>query len=446
MVRYILSVLGFLVIIINNLTIAQDTLLVQKYIDVLTITEDTLNNNNEKLNLNRAIILGLKNNPELKALNLEISAFQAKGMQAGLYPNPEIGVDLENIFGTNDYTAFNGSENTIYLSQNVILGGKLSKAKKVQLLNSNLAKWDVEINRLKLIKEIRKTFVEISSLQLQNQLNHKLLAISREFIENLQKRIHAGKASQAEEARASLISTALEIKIQETEMKLASEVAKLNTLLGIPSIEYSSIENNCYLNYDIPAYDSLKKLIIRSPHLAKYNSAINKLKAQEELEKSKVIPDLSLTFGFRKLNETSSSAFVLGASVPIPIFNNNKGNIQYTQIKQQQTAFSYRKELLRLEAKLQFLLNNIEAFQQSINKLLNASIPQAKEALKIISEGNMVGRFNVLDVLDAQKNLFYLESQFVDVVKQYNKNVIELENLTLTKFNYENKIRIEDNE
>ena len=426
MVRYILSVLGFVVIIVNNLTIAQDTLLVQKYIDALTITEDTLKSSNKKLNLNDAIILGLKNNPELKALNLEVSAFQAKGVQTALYPNPEIGVDLENIFGTNDYTAFNGSENTIYLSQNVILGGKLSKAKKVQLLNSNLAQWNVEINRLKLIKEIRKTFVEISSLQLQNQLNHRLLAISREFIENLQKRIRAGKVSQAEEARASLISTALEIKIQETEMKLASEVAKLNTLLGIPSIKYSSIENTCYLNYEIPAYDSLKEFIINSPYLAKYNSAIGKLKAQEELEKSKVIPDLSLTFGFRKLNETSSSAFVLGASVPIPIFNNNKGNIQYTQIKQQQTVFNYRKELLRLEAKLQFLLNNIEAFQQSINKLLNASIPQAKEALKIINKGNMVGRFNVLDVLDAQKNLFYLESQFVDVVKQYNKNVIEL--------------------
>ncbi len=446
MVRNILSVLGIVAIIVNNLAIAQDTLSVKKYIDAITITGDTVNHNNKKLHLNDAIILGLRNNPELKARNLEISAFQAKRMQAGLYPNPEIGVDLENIFGTNDYTAFNGSEKTIYLSQDVVLGGKLSKAQKVELLNSKLAKWDLELNRLILIKEIRKTFVEITTLQLQNELNQKLLQISRDFIENLQKRILAGKTSQAEEARASLISTALEIKIQETEMKLASETAKLNSLLGTQNIKYSSIENNCYLNYDIPEYDSLKKRIVLSPYLAKYNSVMNKLKAQEELEKSKVIPDLSLTFGFRKLNETSSSAFVLGASVPIPLFNNNKGNIQYAQIKQQQTLFNYRKDLLQLEAKLQFLLNNIKTFQQSINKLRNASIPKAKEALKIINEGNMVGRFNVLDVLDAQKNLFYLESQFIDVVKQYNENVIELENLTLTKFNYENKVRIESNE
>ena len=76
-----------------------------------------------------------------------------------------------------------------------------------------------------------------------------------------------------------------------------------------------------------------------------------------------------------------------------------------------------------------------------INKLENESLPKARNAFDIISEGNLVGRFMVLDVLDSQRSLYELESQYVNAVAEYNRNVIELEELTLTKFNYNKNAR-----
>jgi cobalt-zinc-cadmium efflux system outer membrane protein len=155
---------------------------------------------------------------------------------------------------------------------------------------------------------------------------------------------------------------------------------------------------------------------------------------------------LSISLGVRRLSETSDNVFVLGASIPIPLFDDNRGNIQEAIIREDQTKYEYSGVLNQTEASLKFLYNNIKAFEVMIDKLEKESIPKAKDAFKIINEGNLVGRFNVLDVLDAQRSLFELESQYVTAVAQYTRNVIELEELTLTKFNFEQKARIQENE
>jgi len=51
---------------------------------------------------NDVLVLGqtLMHNPELKVFSLEIRAAQARRLQAGLWPNPEIDIEMENIGGT----------------------------------------------------------------------------------------------------------------------------------------------------------------------------------------------------------------------------------------------------------------------------------------------------------------------------------------------------------
>jgi len=431
---------------------AQDSTAVNKFYNnfLRSNNYDSLNSGKlkttEYLGLNKAIILGLKNNPRLKSKKLEINAFQAAALQAGLYPNPEVGVELENFLGSGEFNSFNASENTFSITQDFVLGGRLNKAEKIQLINSNIAEWELEKERLNLISEIRKSFTIISSLQHQNDLNKKLLQISRDFLINLERRIKAGKVSPAESSRASLITTSLEIQIQNTEMQFASETTRLKALLGKPNLEFTSVENICNLQYNIPQLDELSNLIIQSPTLAQFKTEMKRVKAAVGLEKSKVIPDLSVSLGLRRINETSDNVFVLGLSLPIPLFDNNKGNIQEALIREDQTKYNFSSTLNQARARLNFLYNNIKAYGTMLQKLEKESIPKAKNAFKIINKGNLLGRFTVLDVLDSQRSLFELESQYVSAVAEYNRNIIELEELTLTKFKFEYKARIPNNE
>src|SRR5262245_33257394 len=84
-----------------------------------------------ELTLARAIEAALLNNPDLHASAYELSAAQARIVQAGLRPNPELGVELENFAGSGALQGVDALETTLSLSQVVELGGKRTLRRSV---------------------------------------------------------------------------------------------------------------------------------------------------------------------------------------------------------------------------------------------------------------------------------------------------------------------------
>src|SRR4030066_235049 len=77
--------------------------------------------------LRDAVALSLVNNPKLKAFSLDIRAAEARKLQAGLLPNPEIDVEVEEFGGTGDRTGFDSSQTSIQIAQLIELSDKRSK-------------------------------------------------------------------------------------------------------------------------------------------------------------------------------------------------------------------------------------------------------------------------------------------------------------------------------
>ncbi len=437
--------------ILTVATFAQNRSNIKNYYEKLGIesAENQLQNVEGEiplLKLNDAIMIGLSHSPKLKGYAMEIQKYKASALQTKLYPNPEVGFDLENIFGSGGYGGIGNSESTFFISQNVVINKKLKAGYKVEILKSDVASWQLEKEKLLLISGIRKSFINISSLKHKEKLNKRLLEISLQFQKNLQRRAEAGKVSPAEVVRASLISTSLEIVIRKGEMEIASEIEKLKRILGLTELSFNQVEDICNLEYEIPNFEKLQNLMLNNPGLARYRTEIKSNSAEIIFQKTLAIPDVSLSLGFRRINETKDNVMLIGASIPINIFNDNRGNIQKAQINAKQTKQFYEASILNYEAQLNYLVNNTKAYSVMIEKLENELLPNARKAYEIISNGNMLGRFTVLDVLDAQRSLYELESQFVNAVAEYNLNVVELEELTLTKFKFNNKARIFDNE
>ncbi len=68
----------------------------------------------------------------------------------------------------------------------------------------------------------------------------------------------------------------------------------------------------------------------------------------------------------------------------------------------------------------------------SAERLKSESLPVAEEAFKIINEGNSVGRFTILDVLDTQRTLFEIQNQYLTILKDINTTIIKIEGLTVS--------------
>lgn len=78
----------------------------------------------ERLSLDRALLLAARNRQEMTSLRADLAAASTRLQHAGLPPNPELGVEWDNLGG--DLPADEVRETTVSLSQTLEVGGKAS--------------------------------------------------------------------------------------------------------------------------------------------------------------------------------------------------------------------------------------------------------------------------------------------------------------------------------
>ncbi len=373
---------------------------------------------------------GIKNNPELQYLLKNIDANKALQLQSGLISNPEFGLDVENIFGSGDLSGFSGSEITASLSQNFQLAGKISKREKVAEMDVSLAEWDYLAKRLDVVTEIRKTFTDALATQKIIEKNSELIETSEKRIMNLKKRVKAGKISPAEVSRAQIIVNSLQININILKADYDSAIFELISLMNDPSLSIGELVGELKSINKLPEYDALYSRLENNPNLKRFESEFDKQKAVIDLEESLSIPNLTVSAGYRRMNEVNANAFVLGASMPLPIFDRNQGSIAEAVIRLDQKSKEYESIKNGLTLRLNLLYRKFGMLLSISEKIKNESIPDAEESFKIISEGNLLGRFTMLDVLDAERTLFEVQNQYLNTLCDVNRIVVEIESLT----------------
>lgn len=151
-----------------------------------------------------ALSLVLLHNPELAAFSIEVRAAEAKFLQAGLRPNPELDVEVENVASSGAFRRFDEAETTIQLGQSIDLAGKRRKRARVASLERDLAGWDYKAKRADVLAETRKTFVEVLSAQESLALTQELLRLAERTFETVSARVQAGKVSPIEETKAGV--------------------------------------------------------------------------------------------------------------------------------------------------------------------------------------------------------------------------------------------------
>ena len=132
----------------------------------------------------------------------------------------------------------------------------------------------------------------------------------------------------------------------------------------------------------------------------------------------------------RYFNETKESAWVLGFSLPLPLFDRNQVGIL------EASSRLTKAELERHAAEVRVSTALAEAYQGLVNAatevttLQNEVLPAAEEAFQATQEGYSLGKFGFLDVLDIQRTLFETRGRYLEALATYHKAVADLERLS----------------
>jgi len=388
-----------------------------------------LNEPNGILTLSQVLSLALMKNPQLKAFSLEIRIKEAQTLQAGILSNPEIGIEVENFGGSGEFNGLDSADSTFQLSQLIELGGKRSKRKHISKLEWELTGWDYESKRLEVFSEVVKDFVDVLASQERLILVEELVSIAEQTYDTVLERVRAGKVSPLEETKAGVTLATNRIKLGRSKHKLQAARKRLAAAWGRTTPIFQKVGGQLDVIKSIPSVDQLINRISQNPNIMRWITEMEQRRAVVKLENSLRIPDLTLSGGVRYFNNTNANTFVVGVSVPLPIFDRNQGGILEAQYKVDKIMEERKVAEVYVLTALAETYQTLSTALSEATALKDEVLPGAKSAFDAASEGFRQGKFSYLDVLDAQRTLFEVKDQYIETLTVYHKAVAEAEHL-----------------
>lgn len=376
------------------------------------------------LTLRQALALALMRNPELRAFSWEVRAQEAVTLQAGLLPNPQAGADIENIGGSGS-----GDELTLRLGQLIELGGKRSARIQAASLTRDLAGWDYETKRIDVFTAVSQLFTEVLSAQRGLALTEETVRLAEQIAITVSERVRAGKVSPIEETRANVALSAARIELERAKRVLEGSRKRLAATWGGLVPVFEKAEGNLDSAPPIPSFEELAGRLSKNPELARWATEISQRRAIVHLERSQAVPDLFINGGYRRFRETGDNTFVVGITVPFPIFNRNQGRIQEARHRLARAEEERRTAEVRVNTALAEAYRDLSASHAEVGALKENVLPGAESAFEAVSEGYRLGKFGILDVLDAQRTLFGARAQYLRALINYHQAAAEVERL-----------------
>jgi cobalt-zinc-cadmium efflux system outer membrane protein len=396
----------------------------EQEIETANITEP-----NGVLTLRRALVLTLMNNPELKVFSLETRAAQAQELQAGLWPNPELEVEVEEVGGTGDRSGFDAAETTIQLNQLIELGDKSQKRKKVASFEKELTSLDYQNKRLEIFSEAAEAFIWVLKAQEKLQLSNELLKLSKELFETVEKRVNAGKDSPLEKTRASVALSNIKIQHREAQRNLEFSRKRLASFWGQDKLLFERAAGNLDSVEQLPRLENLVNQLKLNPEYARWETEIRKNQAVLDLEKSKTVGDVTIGAGIQRFSETDDNAVVFGISIPLPLSDRNQGARQEAVYNLAKSREEQKVAWLKLQNDFNQTYHEFANSYTQATSLKNEVLPGAIEMFNAATKAYQEGKVDYLNVLDAQRTLFNVRNEYIESLAVYHTAKTDVERL-----------------
>ncbi|RKY09530.1 MAG: TolC family protein [Planctomycetota bacterium] len=368
-------------------------------------------------------------NPELWAFSWATRASEARELQAGLRPNPELGIEVEDVGGTGNLSGFDGAETTIQLGQLIELNGKLRKRTQVASLEKELAELDYQAKRLDVLSDTTRSFVDVLAAQERLVLAEELVQLSDQVLTAVSQRVEAGKDSPVEKTKSEIALAGVRIEKEKARQNLESSRKKLSTMWAGKSPTFEAAAGQLDVVAAIPTGDQLAYLIARNPDISRWIVELEQRRAAFELEKAKATSDITLSGGIKRFSETDDNAFVFGVSIPLPIVNRNQGAILEARYNISKAAEERKAAEARVNVALASSYQDLSNAFTEATELKSKVLDGAQDVFDASTEGYREGKLDYLNVLDAQRTLFEAKGQYIEALSAYHTARADVERL-----------------
>ncbi|PQZ83854.1 MULTISPECIES: TolC family protein [unclassified Brevundimonas] len=335
-------------------------------------------------------------------------AAEARVRQAGVRPNPMLGLEADSLFGTGPYAGTANAEATLSISQDLELWGRRAARVEAARADAGAAARQRDLAVVDAAGRLALIYAEAEAAERRAELAEESLILTvadaraaLALVEQGREPLLRGIQSESEAAAARAARDEAQAERDAAFARLAA-VAML--AVPVTGIDASLLDQTPSAAREAPTAAPTVRVAEAGRDAAERRITVERIRAR---------PDVNASLGLRRYEAEDATALTFGISMPLPLFDRNRGNIDAAQAEFR--AAEARLAAVRLEAQADRAAARARlAASASRVGAADAGIASAEEAYRLSRIGFEAGRISQLELRVTRAALVNARTTAVD--------------------------------
>ncbi|WP_293349630.1 TolC family protein [Phenylobacterium sp.] len=376
------------------------------------------------LDLAEALSRASAADPAVGGWDARLAAAEANLRQAGVKPNPSLGVELENFAGTGAYSTLDRTEATFSYQQTLERGGKREARTGLARAQMEAARRRREVRRLDLLKEVQIAYAEALAAEAELLIADAWLLAARSAQADIDRRVRSAKDPLFAGSRAEAATAQAEIERDQARATAENARATLARFWsGGPGF---ALDLMTFFGVTGPSAPDQ----VATADLALLEAERDIAAATVRVEQAKGVVDPTVRAGVRYLGQGDEVAFVVGGSIPLRRYDTNKAGVERALAERNAAEADIAAERTLRERDIARLTARMKSLAVEAERIRAEVVPSAIRTVEQVRDGFNRGAFQYLNVTEAERALADARTRRVAALRQFHLDQAALDRLT----------------
>ncbi|MFO0802659.1 MAG: TolC family protein [Gemmataceae bacterium] len=374
--------------------------------------------------------LALASNPTLVQAGANIEDARGRAVQSGLYPNPTVGYNGEQMGLRGD--AGPGEQQGAFIDQTIVTAGKLRLNRDKFGQEITQMEWEAASQRYRVVNGVRVRYYRLLAMRQQIAVREEFVRIAEDIVTTVEELVNVGQANKPDLLQARIEARQARVGLQNARTLEQSARQQLAAYIGVPQFPDGKLAGDLERGDPLPDYQtSLAHLISATPELqiARIEVARNAIALKRE--QVEPVPNVQLRASTGYNFESNTVTTTANVGLRLPVFDRNQGNIRSATAQLARAEADVGRVELSLQRRLARSYARYQTARASVETYKAGNLPDAREAFTLYKESFEKRRAAYPQMLIAQRNYFQIASEYVEALEQLRRSEVEIQGLLL---------------
>ncbi|MGI9471718.1 MAG: TolC family protein [Rubripirellula sp.] len=374
--------------------------------------------------------IALSANPSIQRASAIVGAARARALQVGLRPNPEVGIDFQQL-GSDGLAEQYG----VLVRQEMVRSQKLDLNRSVALHRAAVLEQQLVAQRQRVLTDVRIAYVRALRAERQVTLSGQIAEIARQGVTVTQELLDAGEIGRADLLQAEIEVETAAILVRNAENMQLSVWQNLAAVTGQATLEVQPLAGDpADVDEELEFESALQDLRSRSPEVAAALSEIERARCNLKRQQIEVKPNVTVQglINWRDNGIGGDPDGAISVSLPLPLWNKNQGGIREARYQLGAAQHALSQVELELKHRMAPVFERYRNAQEQAKRYEEKILPKAAETLELTRQTYELGEVSFINLLTVQRTFANTQLAHLDAQEELRIARAEIMGLLLS--------------